>query len=245
MLSRPAVASSATGQPARFFSTSVSGPGQNAAASFSAAASNTARRLRGGEIEHMRDQRIERRPALGGVEPRDRGAVGGVGAEAVDRLGRERDQAAVGEAERRVGDGDEIGGSKRVSIVSVISSFVSRCALRRALRLAGFSFAASTLIQSRLRSSSRFCSRSNSRAIAVRSQCLGQQQELLAHLGAVERLLRRALEAVDAAGQRAAVLERDRDGRGDGVAVLGLIGHRDGHALRQRADRRIVERLQR
>ena len=45
MLSRPAVASSATGQPARFFSTSVSGPGQNAAASFSAAASNTARRL--------------------------------------------------------------------------------------------------------------------------------------------------------------------------------------------------------
>ena len=37
---------------------------------------------------------------------------------------------------------------------------------------------------------------------------LGQQQELVAHLGAVERLLRRALEAFDMAGQRPAVLER-------------------------------------
>ena len=44
MLSRPAVASSATAQPARFFSTSVSGPGQNFAASRLAAASNTASR---------------------------------------------------------------------------------------------------------------------------------------------------------------------------------------------------------
>ena len=136
MLSSPAVASSATGQPARFFSTSVSGPGQNAAASFSAAASNTARRSRGREIEHMRDQRIERRPALGGVEPRDRRAVGGVGAEAVDRLGRERDQPAGGEAARRVGDGDEVGGKRR-GCRSCGHFFFRFCAcLRRARRLA-------------------------------------------------------------------------------------------------------------
>ena len=49
-------------------------------------------------------------PALGGIEPRDRRAVGGVGAEAVDRLGRERDQAAGGEAARRFGDGAVVGG---------------------------------------------------------------------------------------------------------------------------------------
>ena len=205
MLSRPAVASSATGQPARFFSTSVSGPGQNAAASFSAAASNTARRLRRGEIEHMRDQRIERRPALGGIEPRDGGAVGGVGAEAVDGFGRKRDQAAVGEADaprRRWRRNRRRAGGCRSCRSFLLS--LRRCAPARAARgfgLPDFSFAASTLIQSRLRSLSMFCSRSNSRAIAARSQCLGQQQELLAHLGAVERLLRRALEAFDAAGR--------------------------------------------
>ena len=71
MLSRPAVASSATGQSARFCRTSVSGPGQNAAASFSAAASNTASRRAAARSDDMGDQRIERRPALGGVEPRD------------------------------------------------------------------------------------------------------------------------------------------------------------------------------
>ena len=51
-------------------------------------------------VGHMRDQRIERRPALGGIEPRHRLAVGGVGAEPVDGLGRERDEAARREAAR-------------------------------------------------------------------------------------------------------------------------------------------------
>ncbi len=70
-----------------------------------------------------------------------------------------------------------------------------------------------------------------------------QQQEFLAHLGAVERLFRRALEAFDAAGERAAVVERHGDRRDDAVAVLGLVRDRNRHALRQRADRRIVERF--
>ena len=50
---------------------------------------------------HVGDQRIERGPALGGIEPRDRLAVAGVGAEPVDGLGREGDEAAGREAARR------------------------------------------------------------------------------------------------------------------------------------------------
>ena len=48
------------------------------------------------DIADMGDQRIERGPALGLIEPRDRGGIGGVGAEAIDGLGRERDQPAFG-----------------------------------------------------------------------------------------------------------------------------------------------------
>ena len=98
------------GSSPRFGSTSVSGPGQNARGEPLRRRVEHRKPLGGREIGHMRDQRIERRPALGGVEPRDRRAVGGVGAEPVDRLGRERDQSAVGKADRRVGHGDEIGG---------------------------------------------------------------------------------------------------------------------------------------
>ena len=53
--------------------------------------------VRGFEIADMHDQRIEGGPALGAVEPRDRFRIGGVGAEPVDCLGGERDQAAVAE----------------------------------------------------------------------------------------------------------------------------------------------------
>ena len=49
-LSSPASARSATPQSGRFGSTSVSGPGQNAAASFSAAASKRASRARGFDV---------------------------------------------------------------------------------------------------------------------------------------------------------------------------------------------------
>ena len=146
----------------------------------------------------MRDQRIERRPALGGVEPRDGGAVGGVGAEPVDGLGRERDQAAVGEAARGVGDGRAFGGND--AGVDRVGHFFFAPPSRgvwpalRAAALAGslgridldpveiaFGFEVlQPLEQPRHR-----------RAVAMP----GQQQEFLAHLGAVERLLRRALEA--------------------------------------------------
>ena len=101
MVSSPAVASSATGQSARLGSTKVSGPGQNAAASRSAAASNRRERPRGGGIGDVRDQGIERGAALGRIEARDRLAVGGVGAEPIDGLGRKGDQAARGERPRR------------------------------------------------------------------------------------------------------------------------------------------------
>jgi hypothetical protein len=42
----------------------------------------------------MGDQGIEGRPALGLVEAGDRGRIGGVGAKAVDGLGRKSDQSA-------------------------------------------------------------------------------------------------------------------------------------------------------
>ena len=51
----------------------------------------------GGEIADMGDQRVEGGPALGLIEPGDGGGIGGVGAEAIDRLGRERDQPAIGQ----------------------------------------------------------------------------------------------------------------------------------------------------
>ncbi len=49
----------------------------------------------------MGNQRIERGPALGLIEPRNRRGIGGVGTEAINGLGRERYQPAVGESTRR------------------------------------------------------------------------------------------------------------------------------------------------
>ena len=59
-------------------------------------------RLRRFEVADMGDERIERRAALGLIEARDGAPVGRVGAEAVDRLGRKRDEAAGGKHARRV-----------------------------------------------------------------------------------------------------------------------------------------------
>ena len=58
----------------------------------------------------MGDQGIEGRPALGLVEVGDGGRVGGIGAEAVDGLGRERDQPAIGQRTRRSRHGGLAGG---------------------------------------------------------------------------------------------------------------------------------------
>ena len=100
-MSSPAVARSATGQSIVFGSTSVSGPGQNAVGKRGRLGVEAGNPPRGLDIPDMGDQRIERGPALGLVEMRDRRRIGGVGAEAIDGLGRERDQPACGENARR------------------------------------------------------------------------------------------------------------------------------------------------
>ena len=89
--SRPPWAAPASAAPART-------PRRAARASASKRASRARRR----EVGDVGDQRIERRPALGLVEPRDGARRGRVGAEAVDGLGREGDQAAGGKDARRV-----------------------------------------------------------------------------------------------------------------------------------------------
>ena len=57
-------------------------------------------RTGGGEIADMGDQRVESGPSLGLIEAGDGKGIGGVGAEPVDGLGRERDQPAIGERAR-------------------------------------------------------------------------------------------------------------------------------------------------
>ena len=115
MISSPAVASSDTGQPRVFGSTSVSGPGQNALGEQLRVRIETRERKRRVGARHMRDQRVEARAALGGVKPRDRFAIGRVGAEPVDRLGRKRDQPAVGEHARGRRDRVAVGVAAHVS----------------------------------------------------------------------------------------------------------------------------------
>ena len=78
-------------------------------------------------VRHMRDQRIEARAAFGRIKPRDRRAIGGVGAEAVDRLGRERHQPAVGEHARRRRDRVAVrASSKRVATSTGMDGFQDR-----------------------------------------------------------------------------------------------------------------------
>jgi len=52
----------------------------------------------------MHDQGIEARPALGGEDRSDGAVAGSIAAEAIDRLGRERDQLALAQRARRVAD---------------------------------------------------------------------------------------------------------------------------------------------
>ena len=94
-LSRPARARSQIVQPGAAGTTRVSGPGQNAAASSSAASSNKPCRGAASTNRDMRDQRVEARAVLGGVDAGDGLGAGRIGAEAVDGLGREGHQAAT------------------------------------------------------------------------------------------------------------------------------------------------------
>ena len=99
-VSRPARARSATPQSGCFASTNVSGPGQNAAASFSAAGRENAHAPGGVDIRNVGDQRIEGGASLGRIKPGDGLAIAGIGAQPVDRFGRKGDQSAGGKAAR-------------------------------------------------------------------------------------------------------------------------------------------------
>ena len=99
-VSSPAVASRAIGEPFARGSTSVSGPGQKRAASLSAVVVPLHQPPRLAGIEHVGDQRIELRPSLGLEDLGDGAFVGGVAAQAVDRLGREGHQLALADQPR-------------------------------------------------------------------------------------------------------------------------------------------------
>ena len=70
----------------------------------------TRQRPRRRGVGDVTNERIEGRPAFGGIEPRHGHGVGGVGTEPVDRLGRKRDQAAGRKTAHRLGDSGLIGG---------------------------------------------------------------------------------------------------------------------------------------
>ena len=65
---------------------------------------------RGIDVGDVGNQRIESRPSLGRIEPRNSLAVTGIGTQAVDGFGRERDQPAGGKTTRRGFDRLVVGG---------------------------------------------------------------------------------------------------------------------------------------
>ena len=100
MVSRPAVASSATGQSGTPGQHQGQRAGPERRREPLGGGVEARERARGGSVGHVGDQRIERRSALGLIEAGDRLGVGGVGAEPVDGLGREGDEAARGQHAR-------------------------------------------------------------------------------------------------------------------------------------------------
>ena len=98
-----------SGSSGRRGSTSVSGPGQKRAASAARALVVGDRHpVERGRLRQVDDQRVERRPRLHLEDARDRARVEGVGAEAVDGLGGEGDEAAALQHRGRVGERQEI-----------------------------------------------------------------------------------------------------------------------------------------
>ena len=92
------------GRPAQRGTTSVSGPGQNAAASSARTVvehgPSPARPPTSGDVG---DEGVEARPLLGGVDARHRRRIGRVGAQPVDRLRREGDEPAAPQDRGRLG----------------------------------------------------------------------------------------------------------------------------------------------
>ena len=103
-VSSPAVASREIGEPSLRGSTSVSGPGQKRAASLSAVSFQRTKRCASSASSTWLISGLNCGPALGLEDRRDRALVGGVAAQAVDRLGREGDELAVAQQPRRLGD---------------------------------------------------------------------------------------------------------------------------------------------
>ena len=101
IVSSPAVASSATGQAGALRQHQRQRPRPERRGEPLGVGIEARRARARPQVGHMGDQRIEGRPALGLVEARDRLAVGRVGAEPVDRLGREGDEAAGRSSARR------------------------------------------------------------------------------------------------------------------------------------------------
>ena len=99
-VSRPAVTRSLRPASARLGSTRVSGPGQKRAELFGQRR-ELDQRFGHREIGDVDDQRIEARAALGLVDLEHGVGIGGVGAEAVDGLGREGDELAGAQDARR------------------------------------------------------------------------------------------------------------------------------------------------
>ena len=65
--------------------------------------------LRRGQVRHMHDQRVEAGPPLGLVDAGHRRPVARVGSQAVDRLGRDRHAAALGQQAGGLGQAGTVG----------------------------------------------------------------------------------------------------------------------------------------
>ena len=94
--------------------TRVSGPGQNAAASLRCLGPVGDARAGHVDAADVDDQRVDRGPPLGLEDPGDGLGVGGVGAQAVDGLGGEGDEAPLASRPRRPRPG-----SGRVGIMRI------------------------------------------------------------------------------------------------------------------------------
>ena len=109
-VSRPAVARSATAQSVRFRQHQRQRARPERLGKRGRSGVKARDFAGGGDIADMGDQGIEGRPALGLVKVGDRGRIGGIGAEAIDGLGRERDQPALSQDTRRSRHGGLAGG---------------------------------------------------------------------------------------------------------------------------------------
>ena len=118
-VARPAVARGLRPKSGRRGRTRVRGPGQKRSARARASGGKLGEALGGGPVGDVDDERVEGRAALGGEDAGDRGVAPGVGAEAVDGLGREghelagaEERGGGAEAARAVRERDGVAGHR-------------------------------------------------------------------------------------------------------------------------------------